>query len=121
MWQYTSNGSVPGIKGVVDFNIAYFGFEKVTDAKEDISEKEVIADPAALIIFEEVNEEVTAKEVTNLRDKPNLDSETNVIYALKYGEIITRTGIGDNGWSRVEYEGQTLYGLSSYLELVTEE
>lgn len=115
MWQYTSKGRVPGIKGYVDFNIAYFGYEKEADAKGEINEKEVIADPAALISFKEVNEKVTAKEITNLRDKPNLDSDSKVVYSLKYGDTARRTGIGDNGWSRVEYEGKILYGVTSYL------
>lgn len=33
MWQYTSNGSVPGIKGRVDMDIAYFNYGKVAEAK----------------------------------------------------------------------------------------
>ncbi|NLJ97198.1 MAG: glycoside hydrolase family 25 [Clostridiales bacterium] len=115
MWQYTSNGSVPGIKGAVDLNIAYFGFEKEAEAKDDIKEKEVVADPAALINFKEVNEKVTAKELTNLRDKPSLDNDSNVVYSLKYDETAIRTGIGDNGWSRVEYDGKILYAITSYL------
>ena len=36
---------------------------------------------------------------------------------LKNGEVVTRTGINhDLGWSRVEYNGQTLYCVSSYLK-----
>ncbi|NLL73403.1 MAG: glycoside hydrolase family 25 [Clostridiales bacterium] len=115
MWQYTSKGSVPGIKGEVDFNIAYFGYDTYADPKEDKSEKEVIADPGALINFKEVNEKVTAKEITNLRDKPSLDSDSKVVYGLEYGDTAIRTGIGDNGWSRVEYKGKILYAVTSYL------
>jgi len=33
MWQYTSNGSVPGIKGRVDMDIAYFNYGAVAEAK----------------------------------------------------------------------------------------
>ena len=33
MWQYTSNGSVSGISGRVDMNIAYFRFSKVAEPK----------------------------------------------------------------------------------------
>jgi len=36
-------------------------------------------------------------------------------------EIAIRTGIGSNGWSRVEYNGQVLYAVTSYLELVEDE
>lgn len=115
MWQYTSNGRVPGIKGAVDLNIAYFGYKKAADAKDDTPVEEVIADPAALINFKEVNETVTAKEVTNLRNIPSLDNDSKVIATLHYKDTAIRTGIGDNGWSRVEYEGKTLYAVSSYL------
>ena len=35
---------------------------------------------------------------------------------LHNGEYVTRTGINeDYGWSRVDYNGQTLYCISSYL------
>lgn len=33
MWQYTSQGTVPGISGGVDMNIAYFGFQKAEQPK----------------------------------------------------------------------------------------
>lgn len=115
MWQYTSNGNVPGIKGAVDLNVAYFGYENEAKAKEDTPIKEVIADPLALINFKEVNETITAKEVTNLRNIPGLDKDSKVIEVLYYGDKAIRIGIGDNGWSKVEYNGKTLYGVTSYL------
>lgn len=115
MWQYTNNGQVPGIKGFVDLNIAYFGYEKAAEPKDNTPVEEVSADPLALIRFREVNETVTAKEVTNLRDIPGTDTGSKVIKVLNYGELATRTGIGDNGWSRVEYEGQILYAVTDYL------
>lgn len=115
MWQYTSNGNVPGIKGPVDLNVAYFGYKKEANAKDDKPVKEVTADPVALVNFKEVNEKVTAKEVTNLRNIPSLENDSKVIEVLHYGETATRTGIGDNGWSRVEYKGKTLYAITSYL------
>lgn len=115
MWQYTSKGKVPGIKGPVDLNIAYFGYKKEVEAKEDTPVEEVNADPTALIKFKEVNETVTAKEVTNLRNFPGLSDDSKVIAVLYYGDKAIRTGVGDNGWSRVEYEGKILYAVSSYL------
>ena len=33
MWQYTSSGSVPGISGRVDMNVAYFGYGSVAEPK----------------------------------------------------------------------------------------
>ena len=39
-----------------------------------------------------------------------------MVASLKNGQVVTRTGINrDVGWSRVEYNGQTLYCVSSYL------
>lgn len=65
------------------------------------------------VTFTEVNESVTAKEETNLRTAPGFDGE--VVTSIKNGTVITRTGIGDNGWSRVVYNGTTYYAVTSYL------
>lgn len=70
--------------------------------------------------FTTVNEKVTAKEATNLRDRPSVMEPSQVIYQLQHGEVALRTGIAGEGWSRVEYNGQVLYCISSYLELVEE-
>lgn len=35
MWQYTDQGTVPGIKTVVDLNVAYFGYEETAPALEE--------------------------------------------------------------------------------------
>ena len=66
--------------------------------------------------FTPVQESVTAKDVTNLRSKPStLDNET-ITAQISNGEVITRTGVNsDTGWSRVEYNGQTLYAVSQLL------
>ena len=65
-----------------------------------------------------MSEQVTAKEVTNLRNRPSVEEPSQVIAQLYNGEVITRTGVSDVGWSRVEYNGQTLYCISSYLQTV---
>ena len=56
----------------------------------------------------------------NLRSLPSTtDPDCLVVTQLKKGDIALRTGINtDVGWSRVEFEGQTLYCVSSYLEVV---
>ena len=65
--------------------------------------------------FKQVNQQVTAKSETNLRDKPSTEG-SNVIYKLKNGEYITRTGINTaSGWSELDYNGQTVYAITSYL------
>ena len=59
----------------------------------------------------------------NLRNIPSVtDEKSYVVATLKFGEVIKRTGVNeDYGWSRVEYNGQTLYCVSSYIYVVTED
>ena len=115
MWQYTNNGTVPGISKPVDMNVAYFGYENVEGPQDTEAPEDVEANVEALMNFKDVNEQVTAKEKTNLRDIPSQGSDANVLYTLTNGEVATRTGISDSGWSRVEFNGQTYYAVSSYL------
>ena len=75
----------------------------------------VEADPEVGVVFTEVSEQVTAKEVTNLRSTMDQGSDGNIVAELHNGETALRTGTGNNGWSRVEYDGQTLYAVSSLL------
>ncbi len=115
MWQYTSQGTVAGISKKTDVNIAYFGYTKEAEAKDETPAEVVEADPEVGIIFTEVNETVTAKQETNLRSEPSTLNDGSVVGKLVHGDTATRTGIGHNGWSRVIYNGQTLYAVSSYL------
>ena len=115
MWQYTNKGTVPGISKPVDMNVAYFGFKETQGPQDSEKPEDVTADIEANMKFKEVNETVTAKEKTNLRDKPSQGSDAKVIYTLLNGETATRTGISDSGWSRIEFKGQILYAVSSYL------
>ena len=68
-------------------------------------------------VFTACNDRVTAKELVNLRTLPSVTREDCVVIAqLQHGQWLTRTGINtDVGWSRVEYNGQTLYCITSYL------
>ena len=115
MWQYTNKGTVPGISKPVDMNVAYFGFKETQGPQDSEKPEDVTADIEANMKFREVNETVTAKDRTNLRDKPSQDSDAKVIYTLTNGETAKRTGISDSGWSRIEFKGQILYAVSSYL------
>lgn len=115
MWQYSNQGTVPGISGMVDVNVAYFGYEGVADAKSDVEPEQVEANVEALMSFSEVNETVTAKEKTNLRDIPSQGEDSTVLTTLSNGETATRTGVSSSGWSRVEYNGAIYYAVSNYL------
>lgn len=72
--------------------------------------------------FTPVNEQVTPKDAVNLRTLPSTTHpEVEVVVKLEKGQVVTRTGINEDvGWSRVEWEGQTLYCISSYLRLAEE-
>ena len=94
---------------------AYFGYEGTADAKSDVTPETVSADAEALMNFSDVSETVTAKQSTNLRNIPSQGSDATVVATLQNGEIATRTGVSSSGWSRVSYNGQTLYAVSSYL------
>lgn len=72
-------------------------------------------DASQAITFRDVNESVTAKIRTNLRDIPSQGDGSTVLYTLQNGEWITRTGISDSGWSRLERGGVVYYAVSSYL------
>ncbi len=115
MWQYTNRGTVAGIDRPVDVNVAYFGYEGTADAQSPDTPEEAHADVEALMNFTKVNETVTAKDSTNLRNVPSQGEESAVVYTLKNGETAARTGVSDSGWSRLTYDGQTVYAVSSYL------
>lgn len=115
MWQYTNRGTVAGISQPVDVNIAYFGYEGTAGAQNEETPEEVGADPEALMSFTAVEDEVTAKDSTNLRNIPSQGEDSTIVYTLQNGETVKRTGVSDSGWSRLIYNDRTVYAVSSYL------
>ena len=116
MWQYTNKGTVPGIKGYVDMNVAYFGSTSSETPKDPTVLEEVKPNVEATMVFVDVNESVTAWEKTNLRTSPSQADDSNIAQTLLNGEVATRTGICESsGWSRVVFEGQTYYAVTSLL------
>ena len=115
MWQYTNRGTVAGIARPVDVNVAYFGYEGTAEAVNPDAPEEVNPDIEALMNFTAVDETVTAKDSTNLRDIPSQGDDSTVVYTLRNGETATRTGVSDSGWSRLTYDGRIVYAVSSYL------
>ncbi len=63
--------------------------------------------------FTSVNQTVYATTEVNVRSSYSTSSGS--IGSLQEGDSVTRTGIGDNGWSRVSYNGSTGYIFSQYL------
>jgi GH25 family lysozyme M1 (1,4-beta-N-acetylmuramidase) len=114
MWQYTNKGIVSGVEGNCDMVVSYF--EKGVQAPKDDNAEIITAKPPKTqqeLIYTDVNEEVTAKEEVNLRS--GAGSNFDIVTVLKNGTVVKRTGIGKNGWSRLNYNGQTVYAITSYL------
>ena len=63
----------------------------------------------------ETNETVYATTNVNIRAYDNASCEKKGL--LQSDEAITRTGIGDNGWSRVSVNGEDAYIASNYLTI----
>lgn len=115
MWQYTNQGKLDGIKGAVDFNVAYFGYSRSQQAVDENGAEQVEANVEVGVNFTEVEEQVTAKDEVNLRSTMEQGSDDNIVGSMKNGETAVRTGVGNNGWSRIIYNGQTVYCVSNYL------
>lgn len=96
-------------------NAADFGYETEAGANDSEAPERVEEDVEALHNFSEVNETVTAKDATNLRNIPSQGEDSQVMVTLYNGQTATRTGISDSGWSRVIYNSETYYAVSSYL------
>ena len=112
MWQYTNMGKVNGVSGNCDMIVSYFTKEKQSpksNQKIETAKAPVQKDTT----YTQVNETVTAKELVNLRDAAS--TKSNIIGTLKNGETLTRSGVGVNGWSKLIYNGKTVYAISSYL------
>jgi uncharacterized protein YraI len=62
-----------------------------------------------------VDETVWATADVNVRADSSTDAKK--VGTLKKGKKITRTGVLNNGWSRVKYDNQDCYIASSYLTL----
>lgn len=63
--------------------------------------------------FTDVNETVYTKESCNVRESYSTSSKK--ITKLEKGVELKRTGVGDNGWSKVDYNGKTVYISSQFL------
>lgn len=113
-WQYTNKGHVDGISGNVDMVVCYFT-KKEAKAKNPSVTPETAKAPLteAEKLYTAVNEQVTAKEVTNLRTAATTKSD--IVTTLKNGDVVVRIGVGTNGWSKLQYNGQTVYAITSYL------
>ncbi len=112
MWQYTDKGTVNGIGSPTDMIVSYFDVKKTlpkSNEKVPTAKEPVLKDDT----YTEQNDTVTAKDEVNLRDAAS--TKSNIVGVLKNGETIKRTGVGINGWSKLTYNGKTVYAITSYL------
>lgn len=82
---------------------------KKNDNKDNKDNNDTTTEPT----FKSANDKVYATGDINIRKSYSADSEK--IGSLKAGESVTRTGISDNGWSKVSYNGGTGYIKTSLL------
>ena len=82
---------------------------KNNDKKSDNKDNNDTTEPT----FKSANDKVYATGDINIRKSYSADSDK--IGTLKAGESVTRTGISDNGWSKVSYNGGTGYIKTSLL------
>lgn len=116
----SGTGSLPlGNQGDNDASAPNFG---ETDASGQSILNRVTTQEGRVIIFTDCDDMVTPKEYVNLRTEPSTSQrEATVGCRLNQGEIAHRTGISEEmGWSRVEYNDQVLYVITSYVSVVTD-
>lgn len=63
--------------------------------------------------FTDANETVYTTTRCNLRE--SYSTSSNKVATVNEGTKLTRKGVGDNGWSKCEYNGKTVYVSSQYL------
>lgn len=120
-WQFSDKGSIKGIDTEVDLVVCYFVREKAEPRNPDkrpadIQIDEVLESDVVVrgVRFYNYSDKVTAKQVVNLREYPST-GENFIVGELKNGEYLQRTGISEQGWSRLIYNGNIVYAVSSYL------
>ena len=107
-----------GIKIGDSLIITYMGEINGSDTRNayvcSVYEEKLKKDTAKTDVdVEQVNEKVWTKLPANLREGSS--HATEVAVSVKEGTALKRTGIGNDGWSRVEYDGKSYCILSSCL------
>lgn len=70
----------------------------------------------ANMVFEEVDEDVTAKDAAIIRILPSTEGITAVAGQLQNGQFLKRIGVNkDTGWSKVIFNGREGYAVTYYL------
>ena len=96
-------------------NVSYFDYDGIADPKDGSGAPQVTEAAAANVQYIDVNEVVTPNTKVNLRVVPSTESPDTIVVPINPGDMVFRTGIGNNGWSKVVLNGQTLYAYTTYL------
>lgn len=64
--------------------------------------------------------ELVALDVCNVRSEPSTESDANVIGGLYAGDVVTKVGETDDGWTQIDFNGQTAYVKSELLATAEE-
>ena len=86
------------------------GAEAEAAENGNISETETETDAVSI---SETNESVWTTDGVNVRSSYSTDA--SIVGSLSTGAKVTRTGVCDNGWSQISYNGSTAYIYSDYL------
>ncbi|MBR3761831.1 MAG: SH3 domain-containing protein [Lachnospiraceae bacterium] len=107
-------------EGVIYYAVSSYLTTDLTKPTPEPTPTPEPVDDGIKTVFTPCEEMVSPKIEVNLRALPSVTHpDAVVVVKLPYGAVVKRTGINtDVGWSRVEYEGQTLYCVSSYVYVV---
>jgi len=80
----------------------------------------VVTAEGRVVIFTDCDDNVSPKMYVNLRLEPSTAQGNDTIHCqISNGQTVHRTGWSeDAGWSRVEYDGNVLYVVTSFLSVV---
>ena len=106
MWQYTSDGSVPGITGRVDMNVAYFSVTNDITKKSEVTGTDG-SSSLEEVSFYDADQEVTINKNKELRATPYTNAP-NRVGAIETGTKVILKGVSDQ-FIKIEHDGNILY------------
>ena len=106
MWQYTSSGSVPGISGRVDMNVAYFSVTNDVTKREVVNGVTIVNDVPP-VDFIPLNMKTKLTKDVTLRSSPYLNYPNKAGILNKDTNIVV-TGIGEE-FIRINYDDNVFY------------
>jgi uncharacterized protein YraI len=100
-------------------NVAYFNYDGIAEAKDPSGATPVTAQSAANVQYTAVTEVVTPNTANvNVRTVAGTTDATSIVTVINPGDMLYRTGVGNNGWSQVLLNDQVYYVYTSYLTKV---